>query len=231
MLSTVSDFIDTSDDNFIGVFLYGSQNYGLGTDESDVDTIQIIRSAKKAKQEMELPNGKMKTYTLKHFLYRLKQGDMECYEILYTEHKITNPLYEEILNNFIREFSDCMNYDRVRLALFKKLNEHLCHVLWMIKNPDNARYNKKRLYWAMRVHNQLARINNGEDFESSLMYRADDGYDMLKIKSVTNYLSFKDFNYIFKNLNDYIHSLPRYSNAVTEEEERCISNFYMSMHL
>ena len=64
-----------------------------------------------------------------------------------------NPKYKEHIKNFTKEFSKNINYNRIKYSLYKKLDEHLSHVLWMMKNPEKPRYNKKRLYWAMRVYN------------------------------------------------------------------------------
>jgi hypothetical protein len=163
--------LQIEDDNFIGIFLYGSQNYGLDYEGSDIDSILIVKSADRPKQELTVSTGKVKIYTLKYFIYRLKQGDLECYEILYTKYRILSSVYEKPFIKFIKEFSDCINYERVKRSLAIKLDEHLCHVLWLLTNPEKANYNKKRLYWAIRVCNQLQRIIEGEDYKSSLVYR------------------------------------------------------------
>lgn len=229
MLSTVKQFYNTPEDNFIGIFLYGSQNYQLDTEESDVDTIMLVHTADKAKQEIDVECGKLKVYTLRYFISRLKKGDMECYEILYTKYRLLNPIYESAFLYFVDRFTECMNYDRIKRSLWLKLDEHLCHVLWIIRNEDNSRYNKKRLYWAMRVANQLGRITDGESFESSLVYESDDDYDMVKIKTITNYLSLREFNDIYRELNQYLLRQFRYTSEVTSEEEVCLGEFYDSM--
>lgn len=228
-LSQAKQDLAISDDNFIGIFLYGSQNYGLDYEESDADSILIVHSADKSKQELSTPTGKVKIYTLKYFIYKLKQGDLECYEILYTKYKILNPVYENSFMNFIKEFSEYMSYERIKNSLITKLDEHLCHVLWMMINKENARYNKKRLYWAIRVCNQLQRINDGESFESSLVYRDLLGCDLMQIKTVTNYLSIKEFSAIYKHLIEFIHSQHRYSRDILDSEEKCLSSFYTNI--
>lgn len=215
-----------SEDDFIGIFLYGSQNYKLDYEDSDVDSILIVRSADKQKQELQIPSGKVKVYTLRHFIYLLKQGDLECYEILYTKYKILNSLYEGYWTNFVQDFSNHMSYERIKRSLCNKLDEHLHHVLWIMINKDNARYDKKRLYWAVRVCNQLSRLNNGEDFESSLIYMELIGYDLMKIKTITNYLTSKELSEIYKHLVEFIRSQPLYSKEVLNEEERCLSKLY-----
>ena len=229
MLSTAKKYLNIADNNFIGVFLYGSQNYRLNTEDSDVDTIAIVLNSNQPKQEVTLPNGKMKVYTLKYFIDCLKRGDLECHEILYTKYRCINPIYENQLNTFIKDFSKCMSYDRIKHALHCKLDEHLCHVLWIIRNDDGVRYNKKRLYWAIRVCNQLKRINAGESFESSLVYQSDLSHDLVKIKMETDYLSLRDFNIIYKYLIEYLQASPRYLKVVSDKEEKCLSNFYTSV--
>lgn len=229
MLSTVKQAYNTPEDNFIGIFLYGSQNYQLDTAESDVDTIMLVYTADYPKQEMHVDCGKMKVYTLRYFISRLKKGDMRCYEILYTKYRILNPMYKSAFLCFVDRFTECMNYDRIKRSLWKKLDEHMCNILWILRNEDNSRYNKKRLYWAMRVANQLDRINNGESFESSLVYRSDDDYSLVKIKAITNYLSLREFNNIYRDLNQYRLGQFRHTSEVTNEEKSCLSEFYDSM--
>jgi hypothetical protein len=93
------------DNNFIGDFTYGSQNYGLDYEKSDQDTITLVREAEKPRQEIITSVGKTKIYTLKYFISRLKKGDLECYEILFTKFRNVNPIYENIFDNFVHAFS------------------------------------------------------------------------------------------------------------------------------
>lgn len=229
MANIVIDKLAISDKNFIGIFLYGSQNYHLGCDSSDTDAIMLIREAKKPKQEVFLSNGLVKVYTIKYFLYRLKQGDLECYEILYTAHRFINSLYEESFNRFVKNFSEHLNYDSIKAALLAKLIEHLDSVFWIPCNTDNSKYNKKRLYWAIRVCNQVQRIIEGESFKSSLVYKPTLDCDLLKIKTITNYLSLKELNQIYKYLVDYAKALPRFEKHVTQGEEICMSILYKEL--
>lgn len=225
-VAQVKQELNITDNNFIGIFLYGSQNYQLDYEESDTDSILLVYSSNKPKQELQTPTGKVKVYTLKYFLHRLKQGDLECYEILYTKYKIINSIYEDCFVKFVKDFSACMSYGRIKTSLYNKLDEHLSHVFWIISNKDNARYNKKRLYWAIRVCNQWERINNGEDFESSLIYRDLLGCDLMKIKTITNHLSIKEVSAIYRHLVDFIRSQYRGSKDVLDEEEKCLSELY-----
>ena len=229
MLSTANialNRLKIDKEDFIGVFLYGSQNYRLAYEGSDVDAILLIREHKKPKQEVRLATGIVKVYTIKYFLHQLKLGDLECFEILYTAQKELNQLYEKCFTKFVQEFSNHINYGRIKSSLYAKLVEHIDTVFWLPDNKDNSKYNKKRLYWAIRVCNQLQRIIEGESFEASLTYEPRLDCDLLKIKTITNYLSLKELNQIYKYLVDFAKSLPRFKSSVTHDEEICMSILY-----
>lgn len=217
------------DNNFIGDFTYGSQNYGLNYEKSDIDTITLVREAEKPRQEIVTPVGKTKIYTLKYFISRLKKGDLECYEILFTKFRNVNPIYENIFDNFVHEFSQVMNYNRIKYSLYMKLNEHMCHVLWLLK-ADGARYNKKRLYWAIRVYDQIQQLNNDTDFASSLIYNQENKEQLMKIKTETNYLSIKEFNKIYKDLSQFLLTYSKFNIEISDKEEKCLSDFYKEVN-
>lgn len=225
----IKSLLKIDNENFIGIFLYGSQNYGLNYEGSDTDSILIVKSAEKPRREVKLTTGKVKIFTLGYFIDRLKQGDLECYEILYTKFNSINSKYSKYFSEFVSEFSKYINYNRIRNSLRKKLDEHLCYIRWLITNPEKARYNKKRLYWSIRVCNQLQQIDSGQDFESSLIYKETLGYDLIKIKTITNYLSPMEFSEICKYLVKFLKSLPRYANEVLDKEEECLSELYKNI--
>lgn len=213
---------------YIGIFLYGSQNYGLDYESSDVDTIVLIRAADRPKQILTFESGKAKVYTLKYFLHRLALGDLECYEILYTQYNSLNPIYENEWSKFVANVSLSLCNPRLQHSLRKKLSEHLNQVLWLQTNPDNAYYNKKRLYWAMRVMEQLERMDV-EPFPQTLLYRGDGEYDLLKIKTITNHLSPKQLNDIYKRLRQALTTSREYVTYPTEEELQVFSWFYQAI--
>lgn len=229
MQSIVNSIYDITSPNFVGIFLYGSQNYGLSTSQSDVDTILIVKKADSPKEERDLAQGKVKIYTVKYFLHRLQKGDLECLEALCTKHKYVNPIYDQDYIAFARDFIHVLNYERTKRALQFKLDEHLNHIFWNIRKT-NDRYNKKRLYWAIRVQNQLERICIGESFESSLIYNSNRPYDLLAIKQTSNCLSLRELNEIYNDLYKYFISLPKWSNKVLPEEEKICSNFYSKIN-
>jgi hypothetical protein len=123
---------------------------------------------------------------------------MECYEILYTPYRIINPIYQQTFNSFVQEFSNIMSYERVKYSLTRKLIEHFSHILWIKLNSGDNIYNKKRLYWALRVQWQLTTIIAGQSFKESLIYRGP--YNLRNIKEKINFLSNREFNTIYSNI-------------------------------
>lgn len=214
------------DDNFIGMFLYGSQNYGLAYEDSDIDAIVLVRKSDKQKKELRVQDGVVKIYTLKYYLYLLKKGDMECYEILYTKHCFINPTYAAPIAKFIANFTDALNVDRLKRALYIKLDEHFSNIMWIKFNRGNARYNKKRLYWALRVKNQLSRLIDGEELETSFIYDTKDRENLMQIKTIENFLSLKELGQKVRDLREFLQARAPYSSKVSDKEERCLSEFY-----
>mgnify|MGYP003292467566 CR=1 FL=1 len=229
MLTSVAKFIDINNKNFIGLLLYGSQNYRLSTLDSDIDVIMIVHSYPSNSAELFTKQGKMIVYTLNHFIELLKNGDDVCYQALFSDYKLLNPAYEECFLSFIERFSACMNYNRIKWSLKNVLQEHLDKLKLPRPIDSNCKYNKRRLYRAMQVHNQLTRINIGESYKSSIVYDNLTDYNIIKIKTIDNYLSIKEFNVLLNSLLKYFNSLPTYDIIVNNKEEICFNSFYIDM--
>lgn len=214
------------DSNFIGIFLYGSQNYNLHTSESDRDVIILLQENRVPKKEVKFGFGVAKIYTIKYFISRLQKGDMECYEILYTNHRHINPQYEKVFNDFITNFSEVINYDRIKLGLARKLSEHISNISWIPFNRDKEKYHRKRVYWSYRVYDQLKRIIFGERLETTFVYKESDRERVLKIKSQPNYLSLRELDRDLHQMAEELKRLPRLSADFTIAETECVSKFY-----
>ena len=223
MCLLVKDLYDINDPNFVGAFLYGSQNYGLNTEESDKDIIIIIKENNRTHQQLQTSSGVIKIYTLNYFLSQLERGDMECYEILYTQYRIINKAYEEIFDNFVKSFTEVLNIDRVKWALGRKLFEHLSTISWIPFNKDNSKYHRKRAYWSYRVYDQLMRIISGETLESTFIYDVSKKDRLIKIKTITNYLSAKELSKDIQTMYSIFSTLPKSCIGLSEKENNCFS--------
>lgn len=227
-----SSFIIDNSTNFIGLFLFGSQNYHLSTEESDIDCILLLKDSTGFPKEAVTEYGKIKIYSLEKFIKLLSCGVPQAYEILYTKYRIVNPLYEVALQNFISNLSDSLDCEKIKAQLYKKLEEHFYHILWIINKKTNQKYNKKRLYWAIRVYNQIQRLNEDEDLSSSFVYieNIEMDLDLIQIKSQDNFLSAEKFSDIYRLLKEAIRVKPDFQISVTPKEKENYLHFYSEIN-
>lgn len=176
------------DSAFVGLFLYGSQNYNLNTDSSDRDYICVLADYEMSYNTLMHQNGVVKVYNLRWFLNKLKQGDLECLECLYSDHQEINSNYSKTIKQLINILNKSINIECIKTSLSNKLAEHLA-----ILQESDTKYSKKRLYWAIRVADQLARVAAGESFKDSLKYKSDNLDELLKIKMIDSYLTTESF--------------------------------------
>lgn len=230
MYLLVNNLFNIEDVNFIGAFLYGSQNYMLDTADSDKDVIILLTENDKSHKEIRTSSGIVKIYTLKYFLSCLKNGDMECYEILYTKHRIINIKYEKVFDSFVVDFTKVLNIDRIKWSLGKKLFEHLSNVTWIPFNKDNSKYHRKRVYWSYRVFDQLTRIINGESFNTTFVYNLLKRDRLMKIKTIPNYLALKELNNDLEEMYGIFSILPKNYIKPNEKEDDCLSYFYNTIN-
>ena len=108
-----------AEDQIVGVFLYGSQNYGLATENSDVDTKVIIiptledLCAKKAGfvKEYKYNDEKVIVMDLIHLVENFKKQNINYVEILFTDYSWINPKNEWIWKSLISMKGHIASYD------------------------------------------------------------------------------------------------------------------------
>lgn len=108
-----------AEDQIIGVFLYGSQNYGLATENSDVDTKVVIiptledLCSKKAGfvKEYKYNDEKVIVMDLIHYVDNLKKQNINYIETLFTEYCWVNPNHAWIWDAFIEIRGHIVGYD------------------------------------------------------------------------------------------------------------------------
>lgn len=123
----------------IGIFLYGSQNYNLSDADSDVDACIIFIPPAEDRNgtmglERDLPNGeRLLAYPLLGFYTGLVHSHFTMLELLFTEHYIINPKYENFWNTLrskqeqIARISETQWYasilSRVKDTIYRRENE------------------------------------------------------------------------------------------------------------
>lgn len=109
-----------AEDQIIGVFLYGSQNYGLATENSDVDTKVIIiptledLCSKKAGfvKEYKYNDEKVIVMDLIHLIENFKKQNINYVEILFTDYSWINPKNQWLWGNLLLMREHIASYDK-----------------------------------------------------------------------------------------------------------------------
>lgn len=108
------------EENILGIFAYGSQNYGVATENSDWDTKAIIVPSYQelvlkpaVSKELHLPNKEhCEVKDIREIVKMFKKQNINFIEILYTEYKWINPIFHYLWNQyFINNREDIAFYD------------------------------------------------------------------------------------------------------------------------
>lgn len=112
-------------DSILGIFLYGSQNYGVDLETSDVDTKviyipsydELCFQEKRASREhiIKTKDGeeKCEVKDIREMVKMFKKQNINFVEILFTQYYIINPNYESIWNEyFINNRESIAAYDK-----------------------------------------------------------------------------------------------------------------------
>lgn len=107
-------------DRIVGIFLQGSQNYGMATDKSDVDTKCIIVPSLEDiifnKQPLStthiLPNDEHIDFKDIRLIFgNFRKQNINYIEILFTKYFILNPKYKKFWNELIEEREAIAKYN------------------------------------------------------------------------------------------------------------------------
>lgn len=209
ILNKVKEQLNVDNKNFIGLFLYGSQNYGRSYVNSDYDFICLVINTDKIFDTIRHEQGQVKVYNLNFFSHKLMRGDLECLEILFTRYKYINPAYLDIITELYDSIKVFGQDNRIKKSLKNKLKEHIDY-LEIVTKKDFGFYNKKRFYWAFRVRKQLEQILAGKSFEESLYYPEDLIDDLMAVKTGKTQLSREEYKVKKNELINFLHSLPEF---------------------
>ena len=115
-----------TDEQILGVFLYGSQNYNCATEHSDIDTKAIIIPTLEEAvlnkrwyvKELHLPNGEhCEVMDIRHFVDNLKKQNINFVETLFTDYYLLNREYIALWGNFFLTNRESIAYYDMRRAL------------------------------------------------------------------------------------------------------------------
>ena len=172
------------EDRIIGVFIQGSQNYGLDYPGSDIDTKCILTptwedicfNRKPVSTTLVLDNEEhLDAKDVRLYFECFKKQNLNFLEILFTKYKILNPIYQEQWTRLVDANEKIAQNNPFRaVKTMKGIAMEKYHAL---KHPYPSKldilarfsYDPKQLHHLLRVEEYIKRYINGEPYADCLM--------------------------------------------------------------
>lgn len=169
----VSDSINVEDRGYevVGVFLQGSQNYGLDTDESDIDTKAIIvpnfndviLNKKPVSTTAILPSDEhIDIKDIRSYFDCIKKQNINFLEILFTDYKFIKPKFKEAFQPMFDNNEKIAHYNVYKaistmVGMVREKRKQLTHP-FPTRMPmiEKYGYDPKQLHHILRVGNFLS---------------------------------------------------------------------------
>lgn len=183
------------EDRIVGVFLQGSQNYGLDYEGSDIDTKcivlptleDLIFNRKPVSTTHVLPNEEhLDLKDVRLYFQTFRKQNLNFMEILFTKYKIVNPTYELMWNRLIENNEQIARYNPVgAVKTMKGIALEKYHAMEhrypsKIELIDSIGYDPKQLHHLLRVEEYLYRYLSGEKYADCLYSRMGDFLQSIK---------------------------------------------------
>ena len=171
------------EDRIVGIFLQGSQNYGLDLPTSDVDTKLIVVPTFKdialnrrlvSTTHIRANDEHIDFKDIRLYIETFRKQNLNFLEILFTEYFIINPLYAEQWNRLVdaREDIAHMNPHRAVKAMkgvaLEKYHAMEHRYPTKIDLIDKYGFDGKQVHHLIRVDDYLTRYINGESYKDCL---------------------------------------------------------------
>ncbi len=172
-----------SKDSIVGIFLHGSQNYGLDVEGSDVDTklvvvptFQDIAMAKKPVSTTHIRENDehIDFKDVRLMLQTFRKQNLNFIEILFTPYFILNPLYADIWKKLmdnreaIAHYSPYAAVKTMRGIAMEKYHAMEHKYPTKIAIIDKFGYDTKQLHHLLRIEEYLRRYIAGDSYEACL---------------------------------------------------------------
>lgn len=171
------------EDRIVGIFLQGSQNYGLEIPGSDVDTKLIVTPTfediamnRKAVSttHVRANNEHIDFKDIRLMFQTFRKQNLNFLEILFTDFKIVNPLYAdtwervEMYKEEIAHYNLYLAVKAMKGVALEKYHAMEHRYPAKIEIIDRMGYDPKQLHHLVRVEDYLERYINGESYAECL---------------------------------------------------------------
>ena len=224
------------EDRIVGIFLQGSQNYGLATDESDIDsklivlpTFEDICFARKPVSTTHICENDehIDFKDIRLMFQTFRKQNMNFVEILFTEYKIINPLYEDLWNKLIAQNELIGRYNLYRaVTTMKGIASEKFHALEH-RYPSRVEvidkcggYDSKQLHHLIRIYDFIINFIEGKEYSICLRPNEETAKYLKTIKKFgceggleeARFLANKYFNDICQITDDFRQNTPDKGN-------------------
>lgn len=172
------------EERIVGIFLQGSQNYGLDIEGSDVDSKLIVTPSLDdiifnrqpiSTTHVRANDEHIDIKDIRLYIDCFKKQNINFVEILFTEYLIVNPLYRDIWDRLV--------IDRENIARMSKYRSMSCfygtagNKYVALEHPypskvdilDKMGYDPKQLHHLLRLKEFMDRYLDGERYEDVLI--------------------------------------------------------------
>ena len=219
------------ENRIVGIFLQGSQNYGLATPQSDVDTKLIVTPTFKdiAMNRKPVSTTHIRTNEehidfkdIRLYIQTFRKQNLNFLEILYTDFAIVNPIYEKQWNRLVESREAITHFNPYRsvqsmkgiaLEKYHAMEHEYPSKIEVLKKYG---YDPKQLHHLIRVEDYLGRYINGESYESCL----DPGpmkQELIEIKM--GKYSLADARSIADKAKAHVEEMAEYAYSIYPNEE------------
>lgn len=219
------------EDRVVGIFLQGSQNYGLEIPGSDVDTKLIVTPTFKdiAMNHKPVSTTHVRANEehtdwkdIRLYIQTFRKQNLNFLEILYTDFAIVNPIYEKQWNRLVESREAITHFNPYRsVQSMKGIALEKYHAMEYeypskIEVLKKYGYDPKQLHHLVRVEDYLGRYINGESYESCL----DPGpmkQELIEIKM--GKYSLADARSIADKAKAHVEEMAEYAYSIYPNEE------------
>ena len=219
------------EDRIVGIFLQGSQNYGLATPQSDVDTKLIVTPTFKdiamnrkpvSTTHIRANEEHIDFKDIRLYIQTFRKQNLNFLEILYTDFSIVNPIYEKQWNRLVESREAITHFNPYRsvqsmkgiaLEKYHAMEHEYPSKIEVLKKYG---YDPKQLHHLVRVEDYLGRYINGESYESCL----DPGpmkQELIEIKM--GKYSLADARSIADKAKAHVEEMAEYAYSIYPNEE------------
>lgn len=219
------------EDRIVGIFLQGSQNYGLATPQSDVDTKLIVTPTFRdiamnrkpvSTTHIRANEEHIDFKDIRLYIQTFRKQNLNFLEILYTDFAIVNPIYEKQWNRLVESREAITHFNPYRsvqsmkgiaLEKYHAMEHEYPSKVEVLKKYG---YDPKQLHHLVRVEDYLGRYINGESYESCL----DPGsmkQELIEIKM--GKYSLADARSIADKAKAHVEEMAEYAYSIYPNEE------------